>query len=294
MTVPAKQMSDSDAKALLGMRVLVVDDHPDERQLLALCLRQHGAQVQLGVNGLEAVEMATQWQPDAVLMDVNLPGLDGVSACQRLREDVRSRRIPILLISGACQPPERVRGLMAGAVDYVSKPYDLNEVVLRLRLHRPLAPPKPAGVALVPPAAANDAQGAQARRAAGVLDQALYEAARSALRVHGEAGPDVSDVAARVGTSPRRLNEAFQRCCGRTVLEFWREERLVEGQRLLRDTLLDVGAIALELGFSNGANFATAFRERYGCTPSRFRQEQLSQGSSAEPGASGALTDDGA
>lgn len=89
--------------------------------------------------------------------------------------------------------------------------------------------------------------------------------------------PDLAELAQSIGTSQRRLSAAFKTCVGLTVFEFLREERMKEARRLLTHTSLDIQAIALEVGFTSGANFATAFRERFSMSPSAFRRDGPAQ-----------------
>ena len=93
------------------------------------------------------------------------------------------------------------------------------------------------------------------------------------LRKHDKVTQE--ELAEAVGTNSKRLNEAFRQCVGVTVFEYLREERMKEACVLLSGTGLPIQAIALEVGFTSGANFSTAFRERYGLSPSQFRQSRL-------------------
>ena len=87
--------------------------------------------------------------------------------------------------------------------------------------------------------------------------------------------PALPELAASVGTHEKRLSRVFKEQTGRTVFEFVREARLAEAQRLLASSALSVEEVALAVGFSGAANFSTAFRERFGSTPSAFRQARL-------------------
>ena len=100
---------------------------------------------------------------------------------------------------------------------------------------------------------------------------ALRKARRHLIERMGEPR-DLHELARLVGTNARRLNEAFRACAGVTAFEFLREERMQAARRLLADTALEVQSIAFDLGFTSGANFATAFRERFGAAPTAFRR----------------------
>ena len=253
-------MSASQPNVLTGARILVVDDVDADRCVLTHYLQRQGCRAYVGINGDDAFHKAVAAQPDLILMDVRMPSCDGLTACRRLGDDARTRDIPVIFLTAASSPEERVAGLRAGAVDYIIKPFDFEEVRLRLAIHlKTLRGPEPA----------TDA-GAQPPR----LDRNLFEAARKQLMSRLDTPPDLAELAQSIGTSQRRLSAAFKTCVGLTVFEFLREERMKEARHLLANTSLDIQAIALEVGFTSGANFATAFRERFGMSPSAYRRER--------------------
>jgi len=116
--------------------VLVVDDEPNVREMLEIGLVQHGFTVRCAVDGVEALTVLRDIQPDAILLDVMMPKIDGVSLVPLIR---RITEAPIVMISALGDAQDKISGLTAGADDYVSKPFDLGEVAARLRaqLRRP-------------------------------------------------------------------------------------------------------------------------------------------------------------
>lgn len=112
-------------------RVLLVDDDPHIQAVNRAYLQKQGYQISCADNGADALALAATAALDAVVLDVDMPGLDGVEVCRRLRE--RSG-VPILFLSAYARTDDRVQGLMAGADDYIGKPYSLVELELRLRL----------------------------------------------------------------------------------------------------------------------------------------------------------------
>ncbi|MFD0328602.1 response regulator transcription factor [Streptacidiphilus monticola] len=123
-------------------RVLVVDDEPDLVEVLCGALRYEGWEARGAGTGAEAVAEASAWRPDAVVLDVMLPDLDGVEVLRRIHADRPEVRVLFLTARDALE--DRIAGLAAGGDDYVTKPYSLAEVVLRLRsLLRRAAPTPP-------------------------------------------------------------------------------------------------------------------------------------------------------
>jgi two-component system, OmpR family, response regulator MprA len=113
------------------MRVLVVDDDRAVRDALRRVLTLAGYEVQSAEGGGEAIELVTQSVPDAVLLDVGMPEVDGLEVCERLR--MLGNRVPILMLTARVEISHRVAGLDAGADDYLVKPFDVDELKARLR-----------------------------------------------------------------------------------------------------------------------------------------------------------------
>jgi two-component system response regulator MprA len=113
------------------MRLLVVDDDPSVREALALVLDLHGFEVATAVDGREAIRSLAVESPDAVVLDVLMPGLDGLEVCRRMR--ATGDRTPVLMLTARTEVSDRVAGLEAGADDYLAKPFAREELIARLR-----------------------------------------------------------------------------------------------------------------------------------------------------------------
>jgi two-component system response regulator MprA len=114
------------------VRILVVDDDRAVRASLERALQVHGYDVDLAASGVEALQRLGDARPDAVILDVNMPGVDGFGLTRRLRED--GDDVPILLLTARDAVDDRVHGLDAGADDYLVKPFALEELLARLRV----------------------------------------------------------------------------------------------------------------------------------------------------------------
>jgi DNA-binding response OmpR family regulator len=113
-------------------RILVVEDEPDLRSLLDRSLEEAGYRVLLAEDGIEALEKATTESLDLVLLDLMLPHIDGIEVCRRLKRDARTARLPVIMLTARQEPVDRIVGLELGADDYVTKPFNLRELVLRV------------------------------------------------------------------------------------------------------------------------------------------------------------------
>jgi two-component system, sensor histidine kinase and response regulator len=116
-----------------GCRILVVDDNENNRVLLQEILEQRGYQVEVSCDGLDALRAIAHTQPDLVLLDVNMPGMDGFEVCRRLRAAGESAALPIILVTALSDREQRLEGIAAGANDYLTKPIDRADLLLRVR-----------------------------------------------------------------------------------------------------------------------------------------------------------------
>ncbi|HUL79697.1 MAG TPA: response regulator transcription factor [Vicinamibacteria bacterium] len=114
-------------------RVLVVEDDPDIVELITHYLRAEGLEVVAVSDGLLALERLRAGAHDLVILDLQLPGLDGLSLCGELRRDKRTRHLPVIMLTARGDEADRVVGLEVGADDYVVKPFSPKELVARLR-----------------------------------------------------------------------------------------------------------------------------------------------------------------
>jgi CheY-like chemotaxis protein len=114
-------------------RILVVDDQPINVQLLKRKLERCGLAVSTANNGLEALEQVKLHKPDLILLDLMMPDMDGIEVCQRLQERSDTRSIPVIFVTARTTKESKLEGLAVGAVDYITKPIDLDETVARVQ-----------------------------------------------------------------------------------------------------------------------------------------------------------------
>jgi len=115
--------------------VLIVDDMEDNRDLLASILGEAGYHIQTAADGLAAIDMVEQIKPDLILMDVNMPRMDGFEACRELRKRHAGIDIPIVFLTGQNSMEAIVHGFELGARDYLTKPFNPDELLARVRTH---------------------------------------------------------------------------------------------------------------------------------------------------------------
>ena len=113
--------------------ILIVDDVPDNIRLLGNILQQEGYQINGAKDGLQALKVAAKVIPDLILLDVMMPEPNGFETCQRLKDNPVTQDIPIIFLTAMDQVNDMVKGFQAGAVDYITKPFNTLELLVRIR-----------------------------------------------------------------------------------------------------------------------------------------------------------------
>jgi DNA-binding response OmpR family regulator len=242
--------------------LLVADDNADVRAYLRRHLAPHWT-VQEAANGAEALDQIHTKPPDLVLVDVMMPECDGLELTRRLRADEDLDRIPVILLTARADEDDAVAGLEAGADDYVTKPFSMDE--LRARIEQLLAArhawadPATADRLLAPEVEMTDADEAFLDRVTTTIEEHL---SRSSLTV--------DDLAAEVGLSPRQLQRKLKRLTGCTAAVFIRRYRVECGATLLEEGAESISQVAYRVGFGTPETFAKHFAEHFDCPPSDY------------------------
>ncbi len=114
-------------------KILVVDDNEQNLTLMRAILRRHGYDPVLARSGEEVLGQVLQDRPDLIILDVMMPGMDGIEVCRRLKDDEETRLIPIVIMTALDQPEDKIRGIEAGADDFLTKPVNQPELMARVR-----------------------------------------------------------------------------------------------------------------------------------------------------------------
>jgi len=132
-------VSPADHRLAEHRRILIVDDEPQITRVLRTSLHAHGYDLRVANDGETALEIAKDWTPDLVITDLSMPNMDGLELCRRLR--VKSKA-PIIVLSVKGEERTKVQALDAGADDYVTKPFGINELLARVRANLRRSPPE--------------------------------------------------------------------------------------------------------------------------------------------------------
>ena len=131
-------MSDT-VQDIANVNILVVDDARENLLLLTKCLESAGYEVRPATSGKAALEGASKYLPDLVLLDINMPEMDGYQVCESFKRDEKLKDIPIIFVSALDAPSDKVKAFKVGGVDYVTKPINFEEVRARVSTHLKIA-----------------------------------------------------------------------------------------------------------------------------------------------------------
>jgi len=118
--------------------ILVVDDNITNLQLLSKMLTLYNYQVRAVTNGVRAIESANASPPNLILLDINMPDMDGYEVCEKLKADEKTQQIPVIFLSALNDTEAKVKAFSAGGIDYITKPFHIEEVIARVRTHMAL------------------------------------------------------------------------------------------------------------------------------------------------------------
>ncbi|MEA5574603.1 response regulator [Calothrix sp. UHCC 0171] len=117
------------------MHILLVDDNPNNLKVLSEAIQRYGWKARMATDGESAIEQTEYAAPDLILLDVMMPGIDGFETCRRLKANSITQNIPVIFMTALSDATDKVKGLEIGAVDYITKPFQQEEVIARLKLH---------------------------------------------------------------------------------------------------------------------------------------------------------------
>lgn len=245
--------------------ILVIAPDPAGVADLLLVLRTSFARISYALDAQQGLARCQSLQPDFVLSEYHLPRLRGDTFMRMLRANPQTASIPVVFLSAVLCADSQLMALRSGARDFIAYQTNVQLVLERIRLHLGLREVPPDSVALIQDRMLEACEAPCARHH---LVGAVQQHVRDNL-----SGPLTAECLAELfGTTGRRLNELFKTACGLTVHDYVRSSRMSYAMQLLRQTDMAVTNVAEEAGYVNPANFATAFRQYSGLSPSVYRQ----------------------
>ncbi|CAN5921824.1 hypothetical protein BH24BAC1_BH24BAC1_40630 [soil metagenome] len=243
--------------------VLVVEDNAELRHFVRESLPAEYARFE-AADGNEGWEKALELLPDLIIGDVMMPGLDGVSLCQRLKSDVRTSHIALILLTAKADGESKLAGLETGADDYLTKPFRLEELQLRvqnlLESRRKLRERYSRSLTLQP-----------AEVAVTSVDERFLQKVLEVVEQHlADPAFDVDVFSWETGMSRVHLHRKLKALTDQSPGELIRTFRLKRAASLLEQQHDNISEVAFAVGFNSLTYFTKCFREQYGQTPSAY------------------------
>ncbi|GAB4413458.1 MAG: hypothetical protein OHK0039_20370 [Bacteroidia bacterium] len=252
----------SDAQPL----VLIVEDNPDLIFYLQSVLVNHYS-LKIARNGAEGIAMALELIPDLIISDVIMPQKDGFELCETLKTDQRSSHIPIILLTARATQADKIEGLTRGADSYMAKPFDKEELLVRVEqliaLRRSLQQTYAQG---------QEQASADALQLPAQEHDFLQQLKQRLAPVLGEADFTIPQMAELMGMSQVQLYRKLKALTGQTPSLFLRRMRLDASKALLADPEKNIAEVAYEVGFSDPNYFSKTFHQAFGIPPGEFRK----------------------
>jgi DNA-binding response OmpR family regulator len=247
--------------------VLIVEDHGDLRKYIRENLSDNYNVIE-SPNGKEGLSKALEVIPDLIISDVMMPEMDGYTFCKKIKADDKTNHIPVILLTAKASTEDKLEGLELGADDYLIKPFNPDELRLRVRnliktreqlrqkftLEMVL---KPADV-IVP-----STQMQFMKKIQGIIESNLEDESFG-----------VDKLASEVGMSRSQLHRKLKAITNQSTTEFIRNFRLQRAAQLILQDAGTMGEIAYKVGFNSQAYFNKSFQEVFGCSPSEYKKSQ--------------------
>ncbi len=243
--------------------VLVAEDHPDLRTYLKQCLSET-YEVITAKNGQEAWQFAQERLPDIVLSDLMMPDLNGIELTRNLKSNKQTCHIPVLLLTAKSDQDSVNEGLAAGADDYISKPFNSDELLLRLaNILKQLEAWRQRVANLDLPKVAENTL--------NKIDKAFLKQLEELLgNSFSNPGFGVEELAEMIGMSKTHLNRKLNTLLGHPANKMIQNYRLREARKMLTEKQGNVSEIAFSCGFNSPAYFVKCFKEKYHETPGQM------------------------
>ncbi|PWK22349.1 signal transduction histidine kinase [Arcicella aurantiaca] len=245
--------------------ILLVEDNDDVRNYLhvRLCKKYNVIEA---TNGEEGLQLCLERIPDLIISDILMPKMNGIDMCRALKNDVQTSHIPLILLTAQTDSANKIEGLETGADDYVSKPFDSNELEIRVKnlinsrklLAERFAQSRklilePSEITITP------------------LDELFMKKVLVCIEANiSDSDFRVEDLGKELGMSRMPLYKKIKALTGQTAVEFVRNMRLKRAAQLLKQQQLNVSEITYEVGFTDLQYFRTCFKKEFGVSPSEY------------------------
>ena len=241
--------------------VLIIDDNADIRSYVHSLLHADYTVIE-AVDGSEGIRKAMKYVPDLIISDVMMPGIDGIECCRRLKSELQTCHIPVILLTACSLDEQRIQGYDGGADSYISKPFSSQLLLARVRnlidSHRRLKQFFGDGQTL-------------AKEDVCDMDKNFVEKFKSLLDAKlGDSNLNVEDLGKDMGLSRVQLYRKIKSLTNYSPNELLRIARLKKAASLLASSDMTVAEIGYEVGFSSPSYFTKCYKEQFGESPTDF------------------------
>ena len=257
------QVADHDTKPEDKETILVIDDNQDIRDYVRSVLQEKYNVIE-AANGQEGVQQAMKYVPDAIICDVMMPVMDGMECCRRLKSELQTSHIPVMMLTAYAVDEQKIKGYECGADSYISKPFSAQLLTVRLRnlienrqrLQNFFSDGVKAPMQKAP---------------AAELDKGFMEKLHRLINDRlSDPNLSIEDLGEEIGLSRVQLYRKTKALCGHAPNELLRIARLKRASALLASTEKTVAEITYEVGFSSPSYFTKCYKEYFGENPTDF------------------------
>ena len=254
--------------------LLVIDDNEDIRRMITL-LMQDEYNVITAPDGQEGLRLAAKYVPDLIICDVMMPVMDGMECCRRIKEEVSTSHIPVLMLTACSMDEQRAQGYDSGVDGYIAKPF--SSTVLKSRCRNLIENRKRIKQLWTSGSVVTTAEpSSPAPRPAtmGDVDNEFYTRFLEIVKAEmGNSDLNVDSLAAKMGLGRSQFYRKIKALTNYSPVELLRNLRLKRSRELLLTTDKSISEIAYEVGFSAPAYFTRCYRETFGETPTELREK---------------------
>ncbi len=253
--------------------LLVIDDNDDIRKMIRELLSSKYRIIEAR-NGKEGIKLASKYIPDLIICDVMMPVMDGLECCRRIKSEISTSHIPVLMLTACSMDEQRIQGYESGADSYLSKPFNSkmlemrceNLIENRKRIKNVLGTDIEAGRRETP--SANEPKEPKPAN----IDNEFYSRFLSMIEQElGNPEPSIDNLAAKMGFGRSQFYRKIKALTNYSPVELLRKIRLTKAREILSTTDRPISEIAYDVGFSAPAYFSRVFREMFGETPTELR-----------------------
>jgi DNA-binding response OmpR family regulator len=244
--------------------VLIVEDNQDVVEYVRMILNSE-YQTEVAINGMEGIDKALKTIPDLIICDVMMPEKDGYEVCKTLKENFRTNHIPIIMLTAKADMDSKINGLELGADAYIIKPFDKQELLVRIRKlieNRKRLKEKYSDVIY---------SSFDGKKPIGLNEIFLQKLLENLENNYQDESYSIDKLCADTGVSRAQLHRKLVALTGKSTSDFIRNYRIKRAKEVLLTSDITISEIAYQVGFKDPNYFTKSFIKEVGISPSQFR-----------------------